>query len=76
MKHLLTRSDVLFVLGYMLFPLLGLVTAVLGLFMILAGNRIPGVIVLVLVTQVFVFGAWWALKKRRTALAEESSQAE
>lgn len=76
MKHLLTRSDILFVLGYMLFPLLGLVTAVLGLFMILAGNRIPGVIVLVLVTQVFVFGSWWALKKRRAALAEESSRPE
>ncbi|MDQ0709721.1 hypothetical protein QFZ52_002373 [Arthrobacter woluwensis] len=76
MKHLLTRSDVLFVLGYMLFPLLGLVTAVLGLFMILGGNRIPGVIVLVVVTQVFVFGSWWAVKKRRTALAEEASQPE
>ena len=75
MKNLLSRSDVLFVLGYMLFPLLGLVTAVLGLFMILGGNRIPGVIVLVVVTQVFVFGSWWAVKKRKAALeAEQSAQ--
>jgi hypothetical protein len=40
--------------------------------MILGGNKIAGAIVLVVVTQVFAFGAFFALRARKAAVAEES----
>ncbi|MCB5274495.1 hypothetical protein BJG92_02029 [Arthrobacter sp. SO5] len=67
-----TKSETLFVLGYMLLPLLALLSAVVGLTMILGGDKIVGAIVLVVVTQVFAFGAFFALRKRKSALLEES----
>ncbi len=66
------KSETLFVLGYMLLPLLALLSAVVGLTMILGGDKIVGAIVLVVVTQVFAFGAFFALRKRKSALLEES----
>ncbi|MBD1544056.1 hypothetical protein G9E11_17805 [Arthrobacter sp. IA7] len=68
---MLRKPETLFVLGYMLLPLLALLSAIVGLTMILGGNKIAGVIVLVVVTQVFAFGAFFALRARKTALLEE-----
>lgn len=69
---MLNKSETLFVLGYMLLPLLALLSAIVGLTMILGGDKIVGAIILVLVTQVFAFGAMFALRKRKGALLEES----
>ncbi|MFC9332754.1 NF038396 family protein [Arthrobacter sp. NPDC057009] len=68
---MLRKPETLFVLGYMLLPLLALLSAIVGLTMILGGNKIPGIIVLVVVTQVFAFGAFFALRARKNALLEE-----
>ena len=68
---MLRKPETLFVLGYMLLPLLALLSAIVGLTMILGGNKVAGIIVLVVVTQVFAFGAFIALRARKTALLEE-----
>ncbi|MDQ0619882.1 NF038396 family protein [Arthrobacter globiformis] len=68
---MLRKPETLFVLGYMLLPLFALLSAIVGLTMILGGNKIAGIIVLVVVTQVFTFGAFFALRARKTALLEE-----
>ncbi|MFK4638280.1 NF038396 family protein [Paenarthrobacter histidinolovorans] len=68
---MLKKPETLFVLGYMLLPLFALLSAIVGLTMILGGNKIVGIIVLVVVTQVFTFGAFFALRKRKTALLQE-----
>lgn len=68
---MLRKPETLFVLGYMLLPLFALLSAIVGLTMILGGNRIAGVIVLVVVTQAFAFGAFFALRARKTALLNE-----
>jgi F0F1-type ATP synthase membrane subunit a len=67
----LRKPEILFVLGYMLLPLLALLSAIVGLTMILGGNKIAGAIVLVIVTQVFAFGAMFALRRRKSALLAE-----
>jgi F0F1-type ATP synthase membrane subunit a len=67
----LRKPETLFVLGYMLLPLLALLSAIVGLTMILGGNKIAGAIVLVVVTQVFAFGAMFALRRRKSALLAE-----
>jgi hypothetical protein len=69
---MLKKPETLFVLGYMLLPLLALLSAIVGLTMILGGNKIAGIIVLVVVTQVFAFGAFFALRARKAAVLEES----
>ena len=69
---MLKKPETLFVLGYMLLPLLALLSAIVGLTMILGGNKIAGIIVLVVVTQVFAFGAFFALRARKCALLEET----
>ena len=61
MQAILKKPETLFVLGYMLLPLLALLSAIVELTMILGGNKIAGIIVLVVVTQVFAFGAFFAL---------------
>ncbi|BAS16708.1 hypothetical protein AHiyo8_50110 [Arthrobacter sp. Hiyo8] len=68
---MLKKPETLFVLGYMLLPLFALLSAIVGLTMILGGNKILGIIVLVVVTQVFAFGAFYALRARKAALLEE-----
>lgn len=68
---MLKKPETLFVLGYMLLPLLALLSAIVGLTMILGGNKIVGAIVLVVVTQVFTFGAVFALRRRKSALLAE-----
>ncbi len=69
---MLKKPETLFVLGYMLLPLLALLSAIVGFTMILGGNKIAGAIVLVVVTQVFAFGAFYALRARKAAVLEES----
>ena len=69
---MLQKPETLFVLGYMLLPLLALLSAIVGLTMILGGNKIAGAIVLVVVTQVFAFGAFFALRARKAAVLEDS----
>ncbi len=71
---MLKKPETLFVLGYMLLPLLALLSAIVGLTMILGGNKIAGAIVLVIVTQVFAFGAFFALRARKAAVVEESKR--
>ncbi|WP_461172098.1 NF038396 family protein [Arthrobacter sp. Z1-9] len=71
---MLKKPETLFVLGYMLLPLLALLSAIVGLTMILGGNKIAGVIVLVVVTQVFAFGAFFALRARKAAVLENSDR--
>ena len=71
---MLKKPETLFVLGYMLLPLLALLSAIVGLTMILSGNKIAGAIVLVVVTQVFTFGAFFALRARKAAVLEQSDQ--
>ncbi|WP_350002111.1 NF038396 family protein [Pseudarthrobacter sp. WHRI 8279] len=71
---MLKKPETLFVLGYMLLPLLALLSAIVGLTMILGGNKIAGAIVLVVVTQVFAFGAFFALRARKAAVVEESKR--
>ncbi|MGX1160064.1 hypothetical protein FBY31_1572 [Arthrobacter sp. SLBN-100] len=68
---MLKKPETLFVLGYMLLPLLALLSAIVGFTMILGGNKIAGAIVLVVVTQVFAFGAFFALRARKAAVLEE-----
>jgi F0F1-type ATP synthase membrane subunit a len=71
---MLKKPETLFVLGYMLLPLLALLSAIVGLTMILGGNKIAGAIVLVVVTQVFAFGAFYALRARKAAVMEDSDR--
>ncbi|WP_413544004.1 NF038396 family protein [Citricoccus nitrophenolicus] len=55
-------------------PILGLVTAVMGLVMIFTDNVLMGVIFLVVLTQVFIFGGLWALMKRRSLTGDPGGQ--
>lgn len=74
-KALKTSPEALFVLGYMLFPLFALIFAGLGLFMILTGSKIMGLVLLLTLTQVFAFGSLWAVGARKKVLAEEENNA-
>ncbi|GAA3673872.1 hypothetical protein GCM10023081_10250 [Arthrobacter ginkgonis] len=67
-KALANRPEPLFVIGYMLCPLLALICAGLGLWMILTGQKVGGLIVLLVVTQAFTFSALWAIARRRRLL--------
>lgn len=69
--ELKTHPEALFVLGYMLFPLLALVVAVLGFFMVLGGHKIFGLILLLVPAQIFIFAAVWAINNRKRALEEK-----
>ena len=71
---MLKKPETLFVLGYMLLPLLALLSAIVGLTLILGGNKIAGALVLVIVTQVFAFGAFFALRARKAAMLEENNR--
>ncbi|GAB3758048.1 hypothetical protein GCM10027591_07220 [Zhihengliuella somnathii] len=68
----MNRQEPLFLLGYMLFPLLALIFAALGLWMILTGQKVGGLIVLLVVTQVFAFGSIWAIGRRRKVMEAEA----
>ncbi|MDJ0321241.1 NF038396 family protein [Pseudarthrobacter sp. PS3-L1] len=71
---MLKKPETLFVLGYMLLPLFALISAIVGLTMILGGNKIVGVVVLVVITQIFTFGAYFAVRTRKSVLLGESGR--
>lgn len=62
---LMNKTTLTFI-AFIACPILGLVTAVMGLVMIFTDNLVMGVIFLVLITQIFVLGGIWALMKRKT----------
>ena len=68
------HPEALFIIGYMLCPLLGLVVAVLGFFLVLGGHKIFGIILLIVITQVFIFSAMWAIKNRKILLAQNDKK--
>lgn len=70
-KELTSKPEPLFAIGFMLFPLLALVCAALGLWMIINGQVIAGIIVLFTITQAFAFGGFWAIRRRAKLLAGE-----
>ncbi len=70
-KELTTKPEPLFAIGFMLFPLLALICAALGLWMIITGQVIGGIIVLFTITQAFALGAFWAINRRSRLLSEE-----
>lgn len=73
MSLLLNKSTLTFI-AFVACPVLGLVTAVMGLVLILSGSVVPGVVFLVILTQVFVVGGIWASRKRSSLLQDQSGQ--
>ena len=67
-RTLANTPEPLFALGYMLFPLLALISAALGLWMIVTGQTIGGLVVLFTVTQAQAFGAFRASGRRSRIL--------
>ncbi|WP_325048536.1 NF038396 family protein [Galactobacter valiniphilus] len=70
MKDLTRRPETLFLFGYMLLPLLALVSVAAGVWSVIIGNKILGIILIVVVTQLFVWGAVWMIGKRKRLLEE------
>ncbi len=70
MKDLTRRPETLFLFGYMLLPLLALVSVAAGVWSVIIGNRILGIILIVVVTQLFVWGSIWMIGKRKRLLEE------
>lgn len=73
MSQLLNRTTLTFI-AFIACPVLGLVSAVMGLVMILSGDVIPGVIFVVVLTQVFVVAGVWTTRKRNSLLGDERGQ--
>ncbi|MGO3152921.1 MAG: NF038396 family protein [Galactobacter sp.] len=65
------RQETWFLLGYMLLPILGLVSVAMGIWSIIIDRKILGVILIVVVTQVFVWGAVYAIGKRKKLLDQD-----
>lgn len=67
-KSLSQRQETWFLLGYMLLPILGLVSVAMGIWSVIIDHKILGIILIVIVTQVFVWGAVFAIGKRKKLL--------
>lgn len=65
------RQETWFLLGYMLLPILGLVTVAMGIWSIVIGHKILGIILIVIVTQIFVWGAVYSIGKRKRLLEHD-----
>lgn len=63
-----TNAVVLGMAAYVVFPVLALVTAVLGLVLILNDRLIPGMIFLAIILQLWVAGGLWTHFRRRKVL--------
>ena len=63
----LNRQTLTFI-AFILAPVLGLVTAVMGLVLVLQDKVVAGVVFLVVLTQVFVGLGLWAYAQRRKLL--------
>ncbi|MGJ9404345.1 NF038396 family protein [Arthrobacter sp. KK5.5] len=72
LRELTGKPEPLFALGFMLFPMLALICAALGLWMIVMGQTIGGLVVLFTITQAFAFGSFWAIGRRRRLLNGDS----
>lgn len=70
---LMNKTTLTFI-AFIACPILGLVTAVMGLVMIFTDNLVMGVIFLVVLTQVFIFGGLWALMKRKSLTSDPGGQ--
>lgn len=70
MKDLINKPEPLFLLGYMLFPILALVCAGLAMTLIFSGSA-PAGIALFVVMQFFTFGAVWLMSRRKRLLAAD-----
>ncbi|NUL48544.1 hypothetical protein F7P69_25540 [Cellulosimicrobium funkei] len=73
MNELLNKTTLTFI-AFVACPILGLVTAVMGLIMIFTDNVVMGVVFLVVLTQVFIFGGLWATLKRKSLTEDSSGQ--
>jgi hypothetical protein len=73
MSQLLNKTTLTFI-AFIACPVLGLVTAVMGLVMIFTDNVVMGVVFLVLLTQVFIFGGLWATLKRKSLTGDTTGQ--
>jgi len=65
MKDLTRRPETLFLFGYMLLPILGLASVVAGVWSVVIGHKILGIVLIVILTQAFVWGAVWCIQARR-----------
>ncbi|MDR2257040.1 MAG: NF038396 family protein [Arthrobacter sp.] len=74
MKDLTRRPETLFLFGYMLLPLLSLVCVAAGVWSVIIGKTALGVVLIVVVTQLFVWGSIWMIS-RRTRLLKEADGA-
>ncbi|MGJ9425842.1 NF038396 family protein [Nesterenkonia halotolerans] len=65
-------SVVLGMVGYVIFPILALVTVALGFILVLNERLVPGLIFILIIAQVWVIGGLWAHFRRRRLLAPGS----
>jgi hypothetical protein len=65
------RQETWFLLGYMLLPILGLVSVAMGIWSVVIGHKILGVILIVVVTQLFVWGAVYSIGRRKKLLERD-----
>lgn len=70
------RPELHFLLGYMLFPVLALASAAAGVWAVIVGNKIAGVILLVVVVQAFVWAAVRSISIRKKLVAERMEAVE
>lgn len=63
---------VLGMVGYVIFPILALVTVALGFILVLNERLVPGLIFILIIAQVWVIGGLWAHFRRRRLLAPET----
>lgn len=63
-----TNAVVLGMAAYVVFPVLALVTAVLGLILILNDRLVPGMVFLAIIMQLWVAGGLWAHFRRTKVL--------
>ncbi len=63
---------VLGMVGYVIFPILALVTVALGFILVLNDRLVPGLIFILIIAQVWVIGGLWAHFRRRRLVAPET----
>lgn len=56
--------------AYVVFPVLALVTAIMGLILVLNDRIVPGMVFLALIMQLWVAGGIWAHSRRRRLMQQ------
>lgn len=69
-----TSAVVLGMAAYLVLPILAVVTAVMGLILVLNDRLVPGVIFVALITQVWIACGLWAHFRRRKVLHAATDQ--